>query len=425
MPEKLLITELKKRQKELLEFIEDRVVIVVSAFEKVRNNDVHHPFRQDSTFHYLTAFPEPDSVAVFDARDDAESYQLFVRERDKFMELWNGFRFGTEGAKDYFHADAAYTVSELEDVLLKKLAGRKVVLLCEASHPLEDRLLALSDGLRSTEDEENIIQKISSMRLVKSEFEISCMKEASRISIEGHHSLMEKVLKSEYEYELHAEFVHKCMSQGAGTMAYPPIVASGANATCLHYGANNQPLDRNALVLVDAGCEIGAYAADITRTFPASGKFSEVQKMCYDLVLQAQEDVLAKVMPGESLSSLHAVAVNTLTEGLISMGIIKCNIDEAIEKRAYTEYYPHGTGHWLGLDVHDTGPGKEARFLPGMAFTVEPGLYFQTYNDTILEEFKGLGIRIEDNVLVTEDGCENLTASCIKQAQEVEVKVQG
>lgn len=425
MPENLLITELKKRQAEVLEFIGDRVLIVVSAFEKVRNNDVHHPFRQDSTFHYLTAFPEPDSVAVFDAQDDRESYQLFVRERDKFMELWNGFRFGTEGAREYFRADAAYAVSELEDVLLKKLAGRKVVLLCEASHPLEERLLTLSEGLRSTEDEEEIIQKLSFMRLVKSEFEIHCMREASRISIQGHHALMENVLKTEYEYRLHADFVHKCMSEGALVMAYPPIVASGVNATCLHYHANNMAVDRNGLVLVDAGCEIGGYAADITRTFPASGKFTEVQKMCYELVLQAQEDVLAKVMPGETLSSLHAVAVNTLTEGLVSMGVIKSSIDEAIEKRTYVDYYPHGTGHWLGLDVHDAGPGKEEKFKPGMAFTVEPGLYFQTYNEAVLEEFKGLGIRIEDNVLVTKDGCENLTSSCVKKLEDVEAKVLG
>ena len=423
MPEKLLITELKKRQKELLEFIDDRVVIIVSAYEKVRNNDVHHTFRQDSTFNYFTAFPEPGTVAVFDAQDDSEPYQLYVRERDKFMELWNGFRFGTEGAREYFNPDAAYTVSQLEDILLKKLAGRKTVLLCEQYHPLEDRLLALTEGLRSTDDEEEIIQKISSMRLIKSQFEVDCMREASRISIDAHHKLMENVASVDHEHNLHADFIYHCTNEGAMLMAYPPIVASGANATCLHYGANNQPIDRSGLVLVDAGCEIGGYAADITRTFPASGKFTQVQKMCYDLVLKAQQDVLDKVMPGESLSSLHAVAVNTLTEGLISMGVIKYTIDEAVDKRAYTEYFPHGTGHWLGLDVHDTGPGKEAKFAPGMAFTVEPGLYFQTYNDAVLEEFKGVGIRIEDNILVTKDGYENLTSSCVKKPEDVEAKV--
>ena len=420
-----LLNDLKIRQKKLLEFIDDKVVIIVSAYEKVRNNDVHHPFRQDSTFNYFTSFPEPDSVAVFDAQSDSENYTLFVRERDRFMELWNGYRFGTEGAKEHFHPDSAYAVSQLEEVLLKNLAGRKVVLLCEQHHPLEERLLTLTEDLRSTDDEEEIIQFISSMRLVKSEFEIHCMREASKISIAGHHRLMEKVRNSKHEYELHAEFVHECMRKGAGTMAYPPIVAAGVNATCLHYGENNQPIDSNGLVLVDAGCEIGGYAADITRTFPASGTFSQVQKMCYDLVLKAQQDVLDKVRPGESLASLHAVAVNTLTEGLISIGIIKSSLDEAVEKRSYTEYFPHGTGHWLGLDVHDTGPGKEAKFAPGMAFTVEPGLYFQTYNDSILEEFKGIGIRIEDNVLVTEDSYENLTESCVKGAAEVEAKVQS
>jgi len=341
------------------------------------------------------------------------------------MELWNGFRFGTEGAKEYFNPDEAYTVSQLEEVLLKKLSGRKVVLLCEQYHPLEERLLTLTEGLRLTDDEEEIIQKISSMRLVKSEFEIDCMREASRISIDAHHKLMENASSVDHEYNLHADFIHHCTSEGAMILAYPPIVASGANATCLHYGANNQPIEKNGLVLVDAGCEIGGYAADITRTFPASGKFSNVQKMCYDLVLKAQQDVLDKVRPGESLSSLHSVAVNTLTEGLISMGIIKSSLDEAIEKRNYTDYFPHGTGHWLGLDVHDTGPGKEAKFTPGVAFAVEPGLYFQTYNDSILEEFKGVGIRIEDNIIVTEDGYENLTEACVKQAEDVEAKVQG
>ena len=425
MPDQTLLAELKKRQKEFLEFIDDRIVIIVSGFEKVRNNDVYHPFRQDSTFNYFTAFPEPDSVALFDASSESENYLLFVRERDKFMELWNGFRFGTKGALENFKPDSAYSVSQLEEVLLKKLSDRKVVLLCEDAHPLEERLETLADGLRTLEDEQEIIQKISSMRVIKSEYEISCMREASRISIEAHHGLMEKVSTSSFEYNLHADFVHTCMNQGAGSMAYPPIVASGANATCLHYGVNDKALDKSGLVLVDAGCEIGGYAADITRTFPASGTFTPVQKDCYDLVLQAQLDVLEKVMPGESLSSLHSVAVNTLTEGLISMGIIKCSIDEAIDKRNYTDYYPHGTGHWLGLDVHDSGPGKDAKFEVGMAFTVEPGLYFQTYNEKILEEYKGIGIRIEDNVVVTEKGYENLTSACVKTSADVEKKVLG
>lgn len=425
MPDQNLLAELKKRQKEFLEFIDDRVVIMVSGFEKVRNNDVFHPFRQGSTFNYFTAFPEPDSVAVFDAQNDSENYSLFVRERDKFMELWNGFRFGTKGTLENFKPDSTYSVSQLEDILLKQLSDRKVVLLCEDNHPLEERLETLSDGLRVLEDEEEIIQKISSMRVIKSEYELGRMREASRISIEGHHRLMESVMSSPFEYNLHAEFIQTCMNQGAGSMAYPAIVASGVNATCLHYGVNDKPVDKSGLVLVDAGCEIGGYAADITRTFPASGKFSPVQKDCYDLVLKAQEDVLERIMPGESLASLHSIAVNSLTEGLIGMGIIKCNIDEAIDKRVYADYYPHGTGHWLGLDVHDIGPAKEAKFEPGMAFTVEPGLYFQTYNDKILEEYKGLGIRIEDNVVVTEKGYENLTADCVKISADVEAKVQS
>ncbi|MCM8526499.1 MAG: aminopeptidase P family protein [Lentisphaeraceae bacterium] len=425
MPDKSLLAELKKRRKEFLEFIDDRIVIIVSGFEKVRNNDVYHPFRQDSTFNYFTAFPEPDSVAFFDAQSDSENYILFVRERDKFMELWNGFRFGTLGALENFQPDSAYSITQLEDVLLKKLCDRKVVLLCEDAHPLEERLETLADGLRTVEDEEEIIQKISSMRVIKSEYELEQMRKASRISIKAHHSLMNIVSNSSFEYNLHADFIQTCMNEGAGSMAYPPIVASGANATCLHYGVNDKALDKSGLVLVDAGCEIGGYAADITRTFPANGKFSPVQKDCYELVLQAQQDVLDKVMPGESLSSLHAVAVNTLTEGLVSMGIIKVSVDEAIDKKTYTDYYPHGTGHWLGLDVHDSGPGKDAKFRPGMAFTVEPGLYFQTYNDRILEEYKGIGIRIEDNVVITENGYENLTSSCVKSVADVESKVLG
>lgn len=424
MPDNKLLAELKKRQKEFLEFIDDRVVIMVSAFEKVRNNDVYHPFRQDSTFNYFTAFPEPDSVALFDGQSDSENYCLFVRERDKFMELWNGYRFGTEGALENFKPDASFTVSQLEEILLKKLVDRKVVLLCEEYHPLEERLETLCDGLRTLEDEEEIIQKISAMRLIKSQYELDCMREASRISIDGHHRLMETVMSSSYEYNLHATFVHNCMNSGAGTMAYPPIVAAGKNATCLHYGVNDKALDKTGLVLVDAGCEIGGYAADITRTFPASGKFTPVQRDCYELVLKAQQDVLERVMPGECLASLHSVAVNSLTEGLISMGIIKCGIDEAVEKRVYTDYYPHGTGHWLGLDVHDIGPGKEEKFKPGMAFTVEPGLYFQTYNEKILEEYKGIGVRIEDNVVITDNGYENLTSECVKTADAVEEKVQ-
>ena len=420
MLDKNHLKDLKRRHSQVLKFLEDRVLIVVSGYEKVRNNDVHYDFRQDSTFNYLTGFPEPDSVALFDPDSESENYVLFVRERDRFMELWNGFRFGSEGAMEHFKPDAAYTISQLEEVLLKKLCDRKVVLLCEENHPLEDRLLTLTEGLRRKTDEEEAVKFISSLRCIKSEFEIECMRKASKISIDAHHSLMKIAPSSEYEYNLHADLVHSCMNRGASIMAYPPIVASGVNATCLHYNSNNTKIDRDGLILVDAGCEIGGYAADITRTFPASGKFTDIQKDCYELVLNAQNDVLAKVRPGESLGSLHTTAVDTLVDGLIGMGIIKCSHEEAIEKKAYTDYYPHGTGHWLGLDVHDTGPGKDAHFVEGMAFTVEPGLYFQTYNDRILESYKGIGIRIEDNVVVTADGYENLTANCVKEVKDIE-----
>jgi Xaa-Pro aminopeptidase len=423
MLETELLKDLQRRQKEILEFLDGRLLIVASAYEKVRNNDVYHPFRQDSQFHYLTSFPEPDSVAVFDPQDERDNYTLFVRERDKFKELWQGFRYGVDDAARIFQADKAFPLTKLEDILGKKIFDRDVVLWVEDGHPCEDSLLMLTEGNCSESDDYELLEKLGEMRAVKSDWEISCLRQASRISTEAHHALMKRSLLSTHEYNLHAEFTYYCHNQGASSMAYPPIVASGTNATCLHYGANNKVIDRQGLVLVDAGCEINGYAADITRTFPASGTFNPLQKECYEMVLRAQKEALKTIAPNNSLGNVHNTAVAVLTEGMIELGLLSTSLDEAIEKKLYADFYPHGTGHWLGLDVHDCGPDKFTGFRERMAFTIEPGFYVQEYNDKVPEEFKGIGIRIEDNVVITANSCENLTSNCVKEVNEIEAMV--
>jgi Xaa-Pro aminopeptidase len=234
---------------------------------------------------------------------------------------------------------------------------------------------------------------------------------------------MRRALLATHEHNLHAEFNYYCHNQGVASMAYPPIVASGVNATCLHYAANDKVLDRHGLILVDAGCEVNSYAADITRTFPANGHFSPIQKDCYDIVLRAQKESLKSIGPKNSLGNIHDIAVAILTEGIIDLGLIKTGLDEALDKKLYADFYPHGTGHWLGLDVHDCGPDKFTPFSEGMVFTVEPGFYVQEYNENVPDEFKGIGIRIEDNILITANTCENLTISCVKEIAEVEAMV--
>jgi Xaa-Pro aminopeptidase len=411
------LAELKKRQELFLESIGDRLVIVASAYEKVRNNDVHYPFRQDSLFNYLTGFPEPESVAVFDGRE--RTYTLFVRKNDRFMELWTGKRFGVVGAMEVFGADTAFAVNQLEDELLK-VSDVEIALFCEKNHPLESRLLTLTDGMRSDSGHEEILSIIIRMRLLKSPWELANMRQAAEISIKAHHAVMERSRSAVNEYELQAEFYYQCANQGAPSMAYPAIVASGINATCLHYMQNNQPIDRNGLLLIDAGCEVNGYAADITRTYPVSGKFSVEQKECYELVLAAQENAINKIAPGNSLSDVHEAAVETLVTGLIEMNFLSGSPEQVIQEKQYTRFYPHGTSHWLGLDVHDVGPGLDVKLEEGMTFTVEPGLYFQEDCEAVSAQFRGLGIRIEDNIAMTADGFEILTSACKKDVKSLE-----
>lgn len=413
------LQDIHKRQSEVLDFLDDKICIVVSAYEKTRNSDVNHAFRQDSNFTYLSGFPEPDTVLVFDPKGQNKS-SYFVRESDRFMELWNGFRFGIERTLTEFEPDVVYSTKKLEDILLSQLCERKVILLCEQGHPLEKRLQALTEGLTCDTAKADLLTKLGLMRSVKSPWELEQMRHANKISCKAHHASMKRALSAENECQVHAEFNYTCLNAKSHLQAYPAIVASGKNATCLHYGANNAPIERQSMILIDAGCEINGYAADITRTFPASGKFSPLQKKCYQMVLKAQIEAINAVKPGNTLDIVHQVATKSLISGMIELGILSGSIEENIEKKTYADYYPHGTGHWLGLDVHDVGPDKDTPFKPGMVITVEPGFYVQEYNEKIPVEFKGIGIRIEDNILVTEEGHENLTSSCFKNIEDIE-----
>ena len=423
MLETPFLEDLERRRKEILSFLGDRLLIIAGSHKKVRNNDVFHPFRQDNDFLYLTGFPEPDSVVIFDPLHESENLILFVRKRDKFKELWDGFRYGVEGAKKYFYPDEAYPLEELEMQLLNRVSDRDVILLSEEGSPHEETLYTMTEGQCKETDEAELLEKLAYMRSIKSDWEISCMRQAAMISTDAHHAVMRRALIASHEHNLHAEFTYYCHNQGAESLAYPPIVASGVNATCLHYSKNNKQIDRSGLILIDAGCEVNNYASDITRTFPASGHFSKVQRDCYEMVLRAQKAALDSIGPGMSLGEIHQVAVKSMVGDMIEIGLIRAGLDEALGKGLHADYFPHGTSHWLGMDVHDVGPDAFTKLIPGMSFTVEPGFYVQPYNEKAPEEFRGIGIRIEDNVVITKNSCEILTSNCVKEISEVEAMI--
>ena len=424
MINKELLVEVKNRQKTFLKNLGTRACLLSSGYEKVRNSDVNHSFRQLSDFTYLTAFPEPDSIAFFDPEHESENYILFVRESDRFMELWNGFRYGVEGTLETFQADAVYSIKDLETILTDRLSKREVAFFVEGEHPLEERLrkiTTLTDG----EEQSRIRFDLNYQRMIKTPWELSQIRLANEISIEAHHRLMQATPKSSFEYELQAEFDYYCTKSGFPSQAYGGIFASGANACCLHYTANNQSVKFGDLVLVDAGTEVNSYASDITRTFPANGTFTDEQALFYDLTLEAMNKTIEFCEPGKDLNQMHDFCTEILAEGLIDIGLLKGSVEENIESKAIKKYFPHGTGHFLGLDVHDVRGRETVPFEEGMVFTVEPGIYIQDYDDNAPDNFKGIGIRIEDNIAITKDGHENLTPNCVKEPKDVEAMVQS
>ncbi len=412
------------------------VAIIPTSPERVRNRDAHYPYRFDSYFYYLTGFREPEAVLVVVAGQEPRSI-LFCRDRNPEREVWDGFRYGPEGAREAFGFDEAHPVAALDEMARKLLADQPAV-FCPggADAAWDGRILGWINQLRAEarsgvsapSELRDVRAVLDEMRLIKGPEELAAMRRAAEISTAAHRRAMSAVHPGMKEFEIEAELVHEFRRHGAWAPAYSPIVAGGANACVLHYVENDAELNAGELLLIDAGCEWEGYAADITRTFPVSGEYSGVQREVYELVLAAQRAAIAEVKPGMPWDAPHEAALQVLVRGMVDLGLCHGTVDGVIESGDYKRFYMHRTGHWLGLDVHDAGDykreGKWRALVPGMTLTVEPGLYLRS-GEGIPERFWNIGVRIEDDVLVTEAGCEVLTAAAPKAIAEVEALRQS
>lgn len=425
--------EYRRRRRHLLRALgRDGLAILPAAREVIRNRDVHYPFRQSSDFRYLTGFPEPDAIAVLVPGRQGGEFLLFCRPRDPEREQWDGPRVGVEGAVVAFGADQAFALSELEAQMPGLIDGRARLYYPVGADPdLDARVLGwvnqvranVRKGASAPDTFVTIESLLHEQRLRKSPAELKTMRRAARISALAHRYLMRVCRPGRRESELESEFLHRCAIQGARWQAYQPIVGGGGNACILHYVANQAELRDGDLVLVDAGCELEGYASDITRTFPVNGRFSPAQRALYELVLEAQLAAIAKAHPGNRWNEPHEAALGVLTKGLLALGILSGKPDELLRDEGYKPYYMHRTGHWLGMDVHDVGAYKrEGRWRtlePGMVLTVEPGLYVPA-TESVPEPYRLIGIRIEDDVLITEDGNEVLSSAAPKDPDAIE-----
>ncbi|MEE1921633.1 Xaa-Pro aminopeptidase [Pseudomonas sp. 148P] len=426
--------EYARRRKALMAQMEpNSIAILPAAAVAIRNRDVEHVYRQDSDFQYLSGFPEPEAViALIPGREHGE-YVLFCRERNPEREQWDGLRAGQEGAVRDFGADDAFPISDIDDILPGLIEGRDRVYSAMGSNAEFDRRLmewinVIRSKARLGASPPNefvaLDHLLHDMRLYKSAAEVKVMREAAAISARAHVRAMQACRAGLNEFSLEAELDYEFRKGGAKMPAYGSIVAAGRNSCILHYQQNDAPLKDGDLVLIDAGCEIDCYASDITRTFPVSGVFSAEQKAIYELVLKAQEAAFAEIAPGKHWNHAHEATVRVITEGLVELGLLKGAVDELIENEAHRAFYMHRAGHWLGMDVHDVGEykvGGQWRVLePGMALTVEPGIYIAADNQSVAKKWRGIGVRIEDDVVVTRNGCEILTCGVPKTVTEIE-----
>jgi len=420
------------RRQQVLERLGDGVAVVPTAPERVRNRDSHHPYRFDSYFWYLSGFPEPEAVIVLVGGSAPKSI-LFCREKNEEREVWDGFRYGPAAACSAFGFDESYPIAELEQQLPELIANRGT-LWHSLGHDAEwDLKIAAAlnvvraqsrAGKRAPGEMRDLRELLDRMRLTKDAHEMSVMRRAAAIASAGHARAMRACLPGMAEYELEAELSYEFRKRGADGHAYSPIVAGGANACILHYVENSKLLADHTLVLIDAGCELGGYASDITRTFPVGGRFSAVQRDVYEIVLAAQSAAIDAVKPGAPFMAYHDAALRVLAQGLIDLTLLEGSVDGVIESEAYKPWYMHRTGHWLGLDVHDAGDYKTGEdwvaLQPGMTLTVEPGLYIRP-GAKVPEHLHGIGIRIEDDVFVTADGCDVYTTAPRSVAEIEEV----
>jgi Xaa-Pro aminopeptidase len=410
------------------------VAIVRGASLVTRSRDTEFPFRQDSDFWYLTGFDHPGATAVL-RTDGGPAYTLYVEPRDPAMEIWNGYRPGVVGAIQDFGADEAHPNTDLFGHIPELIRGAQRIYHTLGREPaLDTRLVAALEQMRlrsrANADPADAIIDVRSithpMRLFKDPSEVDLMRRAAEISREGHAAAARLAWPGAFEYELQAALEYSFRRRGARGPAYTTIVGGGANATVLHYVRNDQKLRDDELVLIDAGCELEGYASDVTRTYPVGGRFAGPARAIYEVVLAAEQAGLEKCRPGETLPGVHDAAVKTLVDGLVGLGILAGDPAELIAREAYKPYYMHSTSHWLGLDVHDVGSyreeGASRSLAPGLVFTVEPGLYVSA-DAQVDARFRGIGVRIEDDVLITADGHENLTAAIPKDPDELEALV--
>ena len=407
------------------------VALIATAPERVRNRDSHYPYRFDSYFYYLTGFIEPEAVLVIVAGKTPRSI-LFCRNRDPEREIWDGFRYGPEAARELFGFDEAHAIGELDGAAPKLLEDQPSLYYPVGSAADWDaRIIGWLNvvrarartGVTAPTRLQDVRVLLDDMRLMKDAHEVGVMRRAARIAAAAHRRAMQAARPGRMEYEIEAELLHEFRHNGAQFPAYSPIVASGANACVLHYVANDARLGKGDLLLIDAGCELDGYASDITRTFPVDGRFSAAQRSVYELVLAAQAAAISTVRAGAAWNEPHDAAVRVLAQGMLDLKLLSGSLDEVLEKETYKRFYMHRTGHWLGLDVHDAGEYKRAgqwrKLEPGMALTVEPGLYIRAADD-VPEPLRDIGVRIEDDVVVTDGGCEVITAEAPKRVEDIE-----
>jgi len=425
--------EFTRRRKQLMRMMgKGSIAIIPTSAESVRNRTVEFPFRADSDFYYLTGFHEPEAVAVLAPGREQGEYLLFCREREPAMETWTGRRAGTKGAVDTFCADDAFPVGDIGDILPGLLESCDRVYYTMGAHlDFDKRVIdwvkqvrqGARAGARTPDSFVSVEHLLHDMRLYKSRSEIRVMRTAARVACRGHLRAMQGCRPEMGEYEIEAELLHEFRRAGM-VPAYPSIVGGGENGCILHYTENRDRLRDSDLLLIDAGAEYDCYASDVTRTFPVNGRFSAVQKALYEVVLAAQAAAIKQVRPGNHWNAPHVAAVKVLTRGLVKLGILKGKPAQLIKKEAYRRFYMHRTGHWLGMDVHDVGDykvGGEWRELePGMVLTVEPGLYIAPGSRGVAKKWWGMGIRIEDDVLVTKDGPDVLSKDAPKTVAEIE-----
>ncbi len=422
-----------RRRQDVMQHMNGGIAILPTAPVRPRNRDVDYPYRPDSDFYYLTHFPEPEAVAVLVPGRAHGEYILFCRDKNPEKEIWEGRRAGLEGARALYGADDAFPIDDIDDILPGLLENREKVFYSMGRYPDFDiRLMdwvnevrgKSRNGVHAPGEFVDLNHIVHEMRLYKRPEEIRLMKRAAKISAGAHRRAMQACRPGLMEYELEAELLYEFRKGGSRSPAYPSIVGGGANACILHYTENSDELKAGDLVLIDAGAELDGYAADITRSFPVNGRFSAEQRAIYEIVLAAQLAAIDQVRPGKHWNEPHETAVRVLTAGLKDLGLLKGDVEGHIENGDYKRFYMHRTGHWLGMDVHDVGDYKlhdTWRLLePGMVLTVEPGLYIAAGNKDIARAFWNIGIRIEDDVLITRDGNEVLSREAPKAVEEIE-----